>query len=404
MAILHPFRVLRPRPDLAAAVASVPYDVINTDEARTLAAGNPHSFLHIIRPEIDLPAGTDEHDDAVYARGAANLQAYAESDAAVRDTEPSLYVYRLVMNGRAQTGVYGCVSVADYDDDTILKHEKTRPDKEADRTRHILEQHAHAEPVMLTFRDSPAVQAGMASACAGTPLYDFTAPDGVRHTVWTVPDVDALVQAFARVPKFYVADGHHRCKAASLAAADIEARGGASTDEHFYFPAVLFPMKEMAILAYNRIVYRLGMAPSAFLDRLAAVMPLRPAPSPTPTEPGRACLYLAGTWHELTLPATRRPTVTDTLDVARLGEHILEPILGIGDPRTDPNLYFVGGIRGTAELERLVDSGKAALAFSMYPTSVAELLAVSDAGLLMPPKSTWFEPKLRSGLLVHLFD
>ncbi len=403
MAILHPFRALRPRPDLAERVASVPYDVINTDEARALADGNPHSFLHVIRPEIDLPAGTDEHDDAVYARGAANLLAYAKSEAAIQEAEPELYVYRLVMNGRSQTGVYGCVSVADYDDDTILKHEKTRPDKEADRTRHILTQHAHAEPVMLTFRDSPEVAAGIERAMAGAPLYDFTAPDGIRHTIWRVSDTHAMVEAFARIPNLYVADGHHRCKAASLAASAVEAAGGATTDEHYYFPAVLFPMGEMAILPYNRIVYRLGMTPPAFLEKLAAAMPLRPARGNTPRHPGDISIYLASSWHEATLPTTQRATVADTLDVARLAEHILEPILGITDPRTDPNMYFVGGIRGAAELERLVDTGKAALAFSMYPTSVAELLAVSDAGLLMPPKSTWFEPKLRSGLLVHTY-
>ncbi|MEZ4701724.1 MAG: DUF1015 family protein [Rhodothermales bacterium] len=403
MAILHPFRALRPHPDFAARVASVPYDVINTEEARQLSDGNPHSFLHVIRPEIDLPEGTDEHADAVYTRGAENLQAYAAGDAAIQENEPAVYVYRLIMNGRSQTGVYGCVSVADYDDDTILKHEKTRPDKEADRTRHIITQRAHAEPVMLTFRDSPAVAAGIAAAQATPPLYDFTAPDGVRHTIWKVPNADAMVEAFAHIPHLYVADGHHRCKAASLAAAAVEEAGDGTTGEHFYFPAVLFPMGEMAILPYNRIVYRLGMTPPAFLEKLSAAMPLRPAQTPTPRHAGDVCIYLAGSWHEVTLPATRRDTVTDTLDVARLSEHILEPILGIGDPRTDPNIYFVGGIRGTAELERLVDTGKAAVAFSMYPTSVAELLAVSDAGLLMPPKSTWFEPKLRSGLLVHLF-
>ena len=395
MATVHPFRALRPLPEFAQQVACVPYDVINTAEARTLSDGKPHSFLHVIRPEIDFPEGTDEHDDRVYDKGAQNLAAYRDSEVSIQEDVPSLYVYRLIMDGRSQTGVYACVSVDEYNRNIILKHEKTRPDKEADRTRHILTQQAHAEPVMLTYRDDADVQVLIDGTMQGQALYDFTAPDGVQHTIWAVEDVDAMVSAFGNVPALYIADGHHRCKAASLAAKET----GESAEAQF-FPAVLFPMNEMAILAYNRIIYSL---PDGFMDRLSEMYDVQPTDNPVPQEAGTICLYNSGQWYSMSLPGTQRASVADTLDVARLSEYILEPLLDIMDVRTDNNIYFVGGIRGTAELERLADSGKVELAISMYPTQIEELLAVSDAGLLMPPKSTWFEPKLRSGLLVHLF-
>ena len=406
MAILHPFRALRPRPEKAEAIASVPYDVISSEEARALAEGNPASFLHVIRPEIDLPKGIDEHADVVYEKGAQNLKAFAASGDTLQEAEPTLYIYRLIMDGRAQHGLFGCVAVADYDDDTILKHEKTRQAKEDDRTRHILEQRAHAEPVMLTFRDDGTVAGLMAAAKADRPLYDFTANDGVQHTFWQVADPEPYVAAFSDVEKLYVADGHHRCKAASRAAHELGGPlSGPEAPEYAFFPAVLFPMQEMHIMAYNRIVKQLPMPADAFLGQVAERMTVeRNVAQPQPEAPGTVCLYLAGAWHRVRLPETARADVADRLDVARLGEHILEPLLGITDPRTDPNIDFVGGIRGTAALERLVDTGKAALAISMYPTSIEELVDVSDAGQLMPPKSTWFEPKLRSGLLVHLFD
>lgn len=401
MAILHPFRAVRPVPDAAERVASVPYDVINSAEARGLAKGNAQSFLHVIRPEIDLAEGVDEHADEVYQTGAANLKAFVASDYTMQEEEPSLYLYRLVMNGRSQTGIFGCVAVPDYDGDVILKHELTRPSKEDDRTRHILEQRAHAEPVMLTFRDSPAVEALMAECQKQAPLYDFEAEDGVQHTVWRFERPLEVVEAFGRVPTIYVADGHHRCKAASRAAAEV---GATASDEAAYFPAVLFPMGQMRILAYNRIIRTLPVDPSQFLAQLEIRFGLTPDVAPVPMRRGEVRLYLDGTWFGLKLPETERPSVADALDVGRLTEHILEPMLGITDPRRDPNIDFVGGIRGTEELERLVDGGHAQLAISMYPTSIEELVDVSDAGLLMPPKSTWFEPKLRSGLLVHLFD
>ena len=400
MASVRPFRALRPTPELAEHVASVPYDVVSVDEARELAAGNEHSFLHVVRPEIDLAEGTDEHADEVYAKGAEALRQLAASDAFVRDDAPRLYVYRLVMNGRAQTGIVGLVSAAEYDDDVILKHENTRPDKEDDRTRHLLTQRAHAEPVMLTYRGDEAIDAAVAEAMAGEPLYDFRAKDYVQHTVWPLPDADAVVAAFADVDVLYVADGHHRSAAAARAAREL-----ADVDEAGHFLAVLFPYDDMEILPYNRIIRDLPVGKGKFLDQLRRKFDVEEALFPDPEDYGFVQVYLGMDygWHSLALPETERDGVADTLDVARLAEFVLEPMLGITDPRTDENVAFVGGIRGTEELERLVDSGQADVAFSMFPTSPDELLDVSDAGELMPPKSTWFEPKLRSGLLVHTF-
>ena len=400
MASVRPFRALRPTPEHAENVASVPYDVVSVEEARELASGNDLSFLHVVRPEIDLPAGTDEHADAVYAKGAEALRQLAASDAFVRDDAPRLYVYRLVMNGRAQTGIVGLVSAADYEDDVILKHENTRPDKEDDRTRHLVTQQAHAEPVMLTYRGKDAIDAAVAEAMAGEPLYDFRAKDYVQHTVWPIPDARAVVEAFGDVDVLYVADGHHRSAAAARAARELD---GVEAAGHFL--AVLFPMDEMEILPYNRVIYDLPVGKGKFLDQLRRKFDVEEALFPDPEDYGFVQVYLGMDygWHSLLLPGTRRDGVADTLDVARLGEFILEPMLGITDPRTDENVGFVGGIRGTEELERLVDSGECDAAFSMFPTAIEELVDVSDAGELMPPKSTWFEPKLRSGLLVHTF-
>ncbi|HRR09504.1 MAG TPA: DUF1015 family protein [Rhodothermales bacterium] len=399
MAILHPFRAFRPVPQVAAQVACVPYDVINTAEARALASGNPLSFLHIVRPEINFSEETDEHADIVYETGAAKLAAWKSGLNTLQEAEPSLYLYRLVMNGRSQTGIFGCVAVSDYDKGTILRHELTRPDKEDDRTRHILTQSAHAEPVMLTFRTDEVVGKMMDETQRLEPIYDFVAPDGIAHTVWKVENPDGLVARFREIPFLYVADGHHRCKAASRA---VEALNPLPDAEANYFPAVLFPMNQMAILPYNRIVYKI---PMMVTDFLAALQPfdLRENAVPTPERKGDVSMLINGKWYGITLPETKGGTVADTLDVALLGEYVLAPLLGIRDARTDKNINFVGGIRGTGELEKLVSEGTAQVAFSMYPTQIEELLAVSDAGLLMPPKSTWFEPKLRSGLLVHEF-
>jgi len=406
MATLHPFRAVRPRPEHLEEIASVPYDVVSTDEARDLADGKPRSFLHVARPEIDLDPGVDVHDDAVYEQGAANLREFVEADYTETD-EPSVYVYRLIMDGREQTGIFGCVSVAEYDGDTIVKHEETRPAKEDDRTRHILTQRAHAEPVMLTYRDQEAVHSLVDRVQKTEPLYDFEAEDGVQHTIWKVAGAEGLVDAFQEVEHLYIADGHHRCKAASRAAAQLrEADDEASGETPGYemFPAVIFPMSNMHIMAYNRLVYDLPESPADFLDWLDEQFEVeRDIDDPVPSMKGVICLYLDGTWHRMALPPSKGVRVVDQLDVARLSEYVLEPHLDITDPRRDPNIDFVGGIRGTNELEQRVDSGEADLAVSMYPTSIEELVAVSDEGSLMPPKSTWFEPKLRSGLLVHDF-
>ncbi|MEO0741934.1 MAG: DUF1015 family protein [Bacteroidota bacterium] len=399
MATVHPFRALRPLPEHAEEVACVPYDVINTEEALQLAEGRPRSFLHVIRPEIDLPPGTDEHDEAVYAKGAQNLRALAADEATVQEVTPALYVYQLVMDERPQVGVFACVSVAEYDDDTILKHEKTRPTKEDDRTRHILTQEAHAEPVMLTYRGTDAIDALVNDAMEDKPLYDFTATDGVQHTIWKVDAPQPLVDAFAEVDHLYIADGHHRCAAASRAAKE---RPG--NPEAQRFPAVLFPVEEMEILPYNRTIKKLPAGKRRFLQQLEYQFDVEPVLFADPDQPGEIRIYFGDSqWYRLDLPETERGGVADTLDVARLAEHILEPLLRISDPRTDENIAFVGGIRGTGELERLVNIGEAELGIAMYATDPEELLDVSDAGELMPPKSTWFEPKLRSGLLVHLF-
>jgi uncharacterized protein (DUF1015 family) len=403
---LHPFRALRPPPAIAGEVAAVPYDVVNREEAAALAAGNPLSFLHVGRPDIDLPADTDPYDARVYAQGRAALDAFLADGTLVRDGEPALYLYRLIMDGRQQVGIVGCVHVDDYEHDLIRKHEKTRKDKEDDRTRHVLTLSAHAEPVFLAYRPVAAVDALVAAATAAAPLYDFTAPDGVQHSLWKVAPADALVRAFAAVPLSYVADGHHRSASAWRAGKERRAANPQHTgdEEYNWFLAVLFPSDQLHILPYNRLVKDLnGLTPEQFRAKLGGLGRVERTTDPVPPVAGSFCVYLPGGWWRVTIdPATidaRDPI--GSLDVSLLQERVLTPLLGVGDPRTDKRIDFVGGIRGTGELERRVDSGEMAVGFSMHPTTMDQLLAVSDAGAIMPPKSTWFEPKLRSGLLVH---
>jgi uncharacterized protein (DUF1015 family) len=403
---LHAFRALRPPPAIAGQVAAVPYDVVNREEAAQLAAGNAHSFLHVGRPDIDLPADTDPYDARVYAQGRAALDAFLADGTLVRDEQPALYLYRLVMDGRQQVGIVGCVHVDDYEQDRIRKHEKTRKDKEDDRTRHVLTLNAHAEPVFLAYRPVEAVDGLVAQAIQASPLYDFTAPDGVRHSLWKVAPADSLVRAFAAVPLAYVADGHHRSASAWRAGRERRAAnpGHTGDEEYNWFLAVLFPSDQLHILPYNRLVKDLhGLTPEQFLAKLAALGRVERTTDPVPPVAGSFCVYLPGGWSRVTIdPATidaRDPI--GSLDVSLLQERVLTPILGVGDPRTDKRIDFVGGIRGTGELERRVDSGEMAVGFSLHPTTMDQLLAVSDAGEIMPPKSTWFEPKLRSGLLVH---
>lgn len=403
MAILHPFKAHKPSSENVEEVACVPYDVISANEARSMAEGKEHSFLHVIRPEIDLPEGTPFNDDAVYKKGKENLNALIEGEILTQDQERAVYVYRLTWRGRTQTGIFGCVSVNDYDNEVILKHELTRPDKEDDRTRHILTQSAHAEPVMITYKDSTEIDNEVDQIInQNDPIFDFTAEDSVRHEVWKVSETQDLESAFEKVANLYIADGHHRCKSASRAAEKLRKNNPdhSGEEEYNFFPAVLFPMSQMEILAYNRVVFSV---PDDFIIQLNKNFELGENASPEPQEKGMVSIYMGDSWKKIQLPKPENPTSVEKMDAQRLQRYLLEPILGITDPRRDKNISFVGGIRGTEELEKLVNSGKAELAISMYPTSIEELVEVSDDGLLMPPKSTWFEPKLRSGLIVHTF-
>jgi uncharacterized protein (DUF1015 family) len=393
MSVLLPFRALRPAPQAASRVASVPYDVVNTEEARALTAAEPLSFLRVTRSEVDLPADMPPYDDRVYARAVQNLAELRQSAPLVQDSAPSLYVYRLRMGDHEQTGVAGLYSIDEYNRDLVKKHEKTRKDKEDDRTRHIKDTGAQTGVVFLTYRASAGIDDVVARAVQAPPLYKLTAADGVGHEVWQVTgaDSDALVRGFATLPALYIADGHHRAASA--------ARSGAS-----HFIAVAFPDDQVQILSYNRTVKDLGRHTiESFMKALGDNGVLVSPGPPVPDRPGRVSMFLDGRWHSLELPAPAAGTPrSDALDVEVLQQRVLSPILGVGDVRTDKRIDFVGGIRGPAELERLVKSGKAAVAFSMYPVSVADLMSIADAGGIMPPKSTWFEPKLRDGLLVHL--
>lgn len=409
MAIVRPFRALRPLPEQAAAVAAVPYDVVNTEEARQLAFDNPLSFLRVSRPEIELPEGTDIYSDAVYAKAASNFDRLTAAAPLTIEDEPSFYVYALRMGERTQIGLVASCSVDEYDTDIILKHERTRPDKENDRTRHMLTLRAQTGPVFLTYRPNQKVNELVNELIRTAPLFDFVAPDHIAHTVWLVPADrnQSIIEAFGEVPKFYIADGHHRAKSASRARAELQAANANHTGDEGYnfFQCVLFPSDQLRILAYNRAVADLnGYSPEDFLKEVAREFEIREGITPPPQKHNRFAMYLGGQWYGLKLrgDVTKKFKVTDRLDVSVLQDSLLAPILGVQDPRTDKRIDFIGGIRGTRELERLVNEGKAAVAFSMYPTSLEELMEISDAGEIMPPKSTWFEPKLRDGLLSHL--
>jgi uncharacterized protein (DUF1015 family) len=428
VAILRPFRALRPPNEKAHLVASVPYDVVNTEEARRLAAGNALSLLHVSRPEIDLPPGTDLYDDEVYDKGKENLQRLIKEAPLAHEKEPSLYIYRQRMGNHSQTGVVGCIAVDEYDQDKVKKHEKTRKDKEDDRTRHIVTLQAQTGPVFLCYRPDANIDAMVAQITQGAPDVDFTAPDSVGHTLWRVKDPEPLSKAFARVPETYIADGHHRAASASRARAAMKAKNPNHTgaEDYNFFLSVLFPANQLQILPYNRVIKELpGMSASYLLSAVKEVFGAEPGASPTPPRKGLASMYLEGKWYSLDLERAVEGTMVisskdeprvpimvvgprdegpiSRLDVHLLQERLLRPFLDINDPRTDPRIDFVGGIRGTAELEKRVNSGSGAVAFSLYPTTVEDLMAIADAGEIMPPKSTWFEPKLRSGLVIHTF-
>lgn len=403
------FRAVRPHDHNAAKVASVPYDVVNREEAVELAAGNDQSFLHVVRPDIDLPSGTDPYSDEIYAKAAENLQRFLSENVLQQDNEESVFLYRQIMDGTSQVGVVCCCHVDDYENNLILKHEFTRPAKEDDRTRHVTTLNAHAGPVFLTYRDDDIVNELVTLAVKQDPVYDFTSPDGVQHTVWQVSEAAPYITAISNVPAFYVADGHHRAASAWRAGkARREANPSHTGEEEYnWFLTVLFPSSQLNILAYNRVIKDLnGKSPEDIRAALAEVGTLEPTDNPVPESAGSFCVYLDGAWYLLTVPADSidHSDPINSLDVAILEQRVIKPIFGIDDVRTDPRIDFVGGIRGTDELEKRVGSGECAFAVSMYPTSINQLMAVSDAGEVMPPKSTWFEPKLRSGLLTHLLD
>jgi uncharacterized protein (DUF1015 family) len=411
MATIRPFVALRPPRERAAEVSAVPYDVVSTAEARELAAGNPWSFLHVSRPEISLPAEADPYSETVYRTGAASFETLKRDCPLVTEESPSLYVYRLRMASHEQSGIACCCSIDEYDADEIRKHERTREDKENDRTRHMLALRAQTGPVFLTYRDRTGIDRIVAGVQREEPLYDFTAPDGIGHTVWRIggETADRLVGEFRDVPLLYIADGHHRAASASRAREQLRAANPAhsGSEDYNFFLTVLFPAGQVRILPYNRIVKELGgRSAEQFLAALGKTLPVTEGATPDPARRGEVRLYLGGRWYGLSLEPPRERGMAaagpaGSLDVSLLQELVLEPVLGIHDVRTDKRIDFVGGIRGTGELERLVDSGAAAAAFSMYPLSLEDLMAISDAKEIMPPKSTWFEPKLRDGLLIH---
>ncbi len=409
MAAIYAFRALRPPREKVSEVAAVPYDVVNTEEARALAGDKPLSFLHVSRPEIDLPEGANLYADETYGKAAENFHQLIRDCPLEIEAEPSLYLYRLKMGEHEQTGVAACVSVDEYDQDLIRKHERTRPDKEDDRTRHVLELRAQTGPVFLTYRADRRIDALVEGEVQGEPLYDFEAEDGVRHTIWRARAPEQLARCFAEVPLLYIADGHHRAASASRARARLRDENPNHTGEEEYnrFLAVIFPADQMQILPYNRVVKDLGgLSDEEFFAALGERFRIdEDADARGPGKSGHYHMYMGGRWYGLTLKAggagggDEDPTAS--LDVSVLQEHLLDPVLGIKDVRTDKRIDFVGGIRGTEELVRLVDEGRFKVAFALYPTSIDDLIRVSDKQGIMPPKSTWFEPKLRDGILIH---
>ena len=402
---IRPFSAVRPTPEKASAVAAVPYDVVDTAEARALAAGNPASFLHVSRPEIDMPEGTDCASPEAYAQAKKALDGLRASGVLVQDPDPKFYAYRQVMGNHAQTGIVATFDAKDYLAGVLKQHEKTRKDKEDDRTRHIEILKAHTGPAFLTYKDDPAIDAIVAEACAGAPLYDFVAPDGIRHTVWEIAyghecRADELVELFARIPAAYIADGHHRSAAASRYAKENDFAG-----ESRWYLAVAFPASQLKILPYNRLVADLnGLSAEQLLAKARDIFTVTEVADGMPAAGRHARMFLAGKWYDLAWEVPAGTDVVSSLDVSVLQDRFLAPVLGIDDPRTSPRISFMGGVRPLDELKGRVESGRDAVAFSMYPVTVGEMMDIADAGAVMPPKSTWFEPKLRSGLFVHVVD
>ncbi len=409
MATVRPFKGLRPPPELASKVAALPYDVMNSDEARKMAAGNPMSFLHVTKPEIDLDPGIDLYDQRVYDKAGENFRLFSEKGYLKDDATPNLYVYRQVMNGRAQTGLMACCSAEEYWADIIKKHELTRADKEEDRLKHLDTIDANAGPVFLTYRAQKEIDTLVEQVTAKKPDVDFVSDDGVQHVLWVVTDkswIEKMVAQFKQVPVLYVADGHHRSAAACRIGKVRKEKNPKHTgnEEYNFFLAVLFPHHHLYIMDYNRVVKDLnGKSRAEFDKAVAEKFTVEPTHEKSPSKALTFGMYIDGKWHKLTAkPGTFNANdPIESLDVSILQNNLLAPILGIADPRKDKRVDFVGGIRGMAELERLVDSKKFAVAFAMHATSIEQLMAIADAGKIMPPKSTWFEPKLRSGMVIH---
>lgn len=413
MSLIRPFTGLRPVPERAADVAAPPYDVLNTEEARQRAAGKPWSFLHISKPEIDLPAGTDPYAPVVYAKAVENLHKMEKDGILRRDAKPYFYLYRLQMGEHVQTGLVAVASVAAYDAQRIRRHEFTRPDKEDDRVRQIAALNAQTGPVFLTYRHSPVIDALAGRVASGASEYDFSADDGVRHMLWVVRDgavAKQLDEAFENVERLYIADGHHRCAAASRVAASRRAANPDHTGEesYNYFLSVIFPDNQMQIMDYNRVVHDLnGLSREQFLERVGQAFSMdKSAHAVKPVGVGEFGMYLPGQWYRLRIRPQLIPANNPVaqLDVSLLADHLIAPILGITDARRDKRIDFVGGIRGLQGLEQRVNSGEMAVAFALFPTGMDQLMAVADNGEVMPPKSTWFEPKLADGVVSHVLD
>lgn len=409
MAQLHPFKGYRPTGELCAKVAALPYDVMSSAEAREMVKDDPYSFLHVDRAEVDLPVGTDIYSPEVYKKAADNLNGMIANGIYIQDNKPVLYVYRLTMDGRSQTGLVGCSAIDEYINGKIKKHELTRADKEEDRIRHVDACNANTGPIFLTYRSMEKIDTIIEGVTTAPAEYDFVSEDGVRHTVWVIEDtavIDSLVELFKQVDSLYIADGHHRnASAVKVGLKRREANPNYTGDEEFnYYLSVMFPDNQLHIMDYNRVVKDLNaMTTDEFFARLAQKFDVTECEGCCkPQEPHTFGMYIGEKWYLL---AAKPDIISDDavkgLDVSILQNEVLSPMLGIGDPRTDKRIDFVGGIRGLAELEKRVDSGEMKLAFSMYPTSMAELMVIADSGKIMPPKSTWFEPKLRSGIFVH---
>lgn len=403
MATIKPFAALRPKPELASRICELPYDVMSSAEAREIARGNDLSFLHVSKPEIDLPPDTDVHAPEVYAKGRENFDRLIREGALRQDDQPCFYFYRQIMGEHAQVGLVAVASCREYLDNVIKKHEFTRPDKEDDRVRHVEALDSQTGPVFLTYRAQPALDAIAARVTADEPEIDFTAGDGVRHSAWVVndgPTIKQIENEFAQIAALYIADGHHRSAAAGRV---YQSREGAG--QSAFFLTVIFPHDQMKILAYNRALKDLnGHGRDQLLEKLNAVFEIEDCADPTPTRKHELGMYLDGKWSRLRFRPgfTASPDPIEQLDVTLLQKHVLAPVFGVEDPRTSERISFVGGIRGTAELEKLVNAGDYACAFAMFPTRIEDLMAIADADGIMPPKSTWFEPKLRDAMFCHM--